>query len=200
MVQGETLQLGLFDEHNLFEFSHADYPGERLIACRNPVLGRLRGHKRQALLEATRKELEKIQSSVASGRLTGRAKIGVRVGRVVNKYKVAKHVALDIGESDFKFSLREEQIAAEAALDGVYVIRTSVVPVQMSAPDTVRSYKALCEVERAFRSMKSIDLKIRPIHHRLPHPAGESRHYRAQYLPHPRRETRGTHFPDRYRP
>ena len=167
LVQGETLQLGLFDEHNLFEFSHEDYPGERLIACRNPVLGRLRGHKRQALLEATQKELEKIQSSVASGRLTGRAKIGVRVGRVVNKYKVAKHVTLDIEESDFKFSLREEQIAAEAALDGIYVIRTSVAPVKMSAPDTVRSYKALCEVERAFRSMKSIDLKIRPIHHRL---------------------------------
>jgi transposase len=167
LVQGETLQLGLFDEHNLFEFSHEDYPGERLIACRNPVLGRLRGHKRQALLEATQKELEKIQSSVASGRLTGRAKIGVRVGRVVNKYKVAKHVTLDIEESDFKFSLREEQIAAEAALDGVYVIRTSVAQAKMSAPDTVRSYKALCEVERAFRSMKSIDLKIRPIHHRL---------------------------------
>jgi hypothetical protein len=167
LVQGETLQLGLFDEHNLFEFSHADYPGERLIACRNPVLGRLRGHKRQALLEATRKELERIQTSVASGRLTGRAKIGVRVGRVVNKYKVAKHVALDIEEKDFKFSLREEQIAAEAALDGLYVIRTSVAKVQMSAPDTVRNYKALCEVERAFRSMKSIDLKIRPIHHRL---------------------------------
>jgi transposase len=167
LVQGETLQLGLFDEHNLFEFSHEDYPGERLIACRNPVLGRLRGHKREALLEATHKELEKIQTSVASGRLTGRAKIGVRVGRVVNKYKVAKHVTLDIEESDFKFSLREEQIAAEAALDGVYVIRTSVAQVKMSAPDTVRSYKALCEVERAFRSMNSIDLKIRPIHHRL---------------------------------
>jgi len=167
LVQGETLQLGLFDEHNLFEFSHEEYPGERLIACRNPVLGRLRGYKREALLEATRKELEKIQTSVRSGRLTGRAKIGVRVGRVVNKYKVAKHVALDIEESDFKFSLREEQIAAEAALDGLYVIRTSVPEAQMSAPDTVRSYKALCEVERAFRSMKSIDLKIRPIHHWL---------------------------------
>jgi hypothetical protein len=104
---------------------------------------------------------------VRSGRLTGRAKIGVRVGRVVNKYKVAKHVALDIEEKDFKFSLREEQIAAEAALDGVYVIRTSVTPTKMSAPDTVRNYKALCEVERAFRSLKTVDLKIRPIHHRL---------------------------------
>jgi hypothetical protein len=167
LVQGETLQLGLFDEHNLFEFSHEDYPGERLVACRNPQLGKLRGHKRQALLEATQKELEKIQTSVRSGRLTGRAKIGVRVGRVVNKYKVAKHVALDIEENDFKFSMREEQILAEAALDGVYVIRTSVPQGHMSAADTVRSYKALCEVERAFRSMKSIDLKIRPIHHRL---------------------------------
>jgi transposase len=167
LVQGETLQLGLFDEQNLFEFTHEEYPRERLIACRNPVLGRLRAHKRQALLEATQKELQKIQTSVASGRLTGRAKIGVRVGRVVNKYKVAKHFALQIEESDFTFSLREEQIAAEAALDGVYVIRTSVAEARMSAPDTVRNYKALCEVERAFRSMKSIDLKIRPIHHWL---------------------------------
>jgi hypothetical protein len=107
LVQGETLQLGLFDEKNLFEFSHEDYPGERLVACRNAELGRLRAHKRQALLDATRKELEKIQASVASGRLTGRAKIGVRVGR-------------------------------------------------------------------------------------------ESRHHRAQYLPHPRRETRGSHLPDRH--
>jgi hypothetical protein len=167
LVQGETLQLGLFDEQNLFEFAHEEYPGERLIACRNPVLGRLRGHKRQALLDATRKELEKIQSSVASGRLTGRAKIGVRVGRVVNQYKVAKHVTLEIEEQAFKFSLREEQIAAEAALDGIYVIRTRVAEAQMSAADTVRNYKALCEVERAFRSLKTVDLKIRPIHHRL---------------------------------
>jgi hypothetical protein len=96
------------------------------------------------LLEATQKELEKIQTSVQSGRLTGRAKIGVRVGRVVNKYKVAKHVALDIEEKDFKFSMHEEQILAEAALDGVYVIRTSVPQEHMSAADTVRNYKALC--------------------------------------------------------
>jgi hypothetical protein len=167
LVQGEALQLGLFDERDLFELVHEDYPGERLIACRNPQLGRLRTHKRQALLEATQKELEKIQASVQSGRLEGREKIGVRVGRVVNKYKVAKHFALTIEQKDFKFRLREDQIGAEAALDGVYVLRTSVAKAQMSAADAVRNYKSLCEVERAFRSMKSIDLKIRPIHHRL---------------------------------
>ncbi|MGH8208645.1 MAG: IS1634 family transposase [Steroidobacteraceae bacterium] len=167
LVQGEALQLGLFDERHLFELSHEDYPGERLIACRNPELGKLRGYKRQALLEATKKELEKIKTSVESGRLAGRDTIGVRVGRVLNKYKVAKHFELTIEDNAFTFSLRAEQIAAEAALDGVYVIRTSVPKAQMSAADTVRNYKALCEVERAFRSMKSMDLKIRPIHHRL---------------------------------
>lgn len=167
LVQGEVLQLGLFDERNLFELAHEEYPGERLIACRNPELGKRRGHKRQALLDATQKELEKIKKSVQSGRLEGREKIGVRVGRVVNKYKVAKHFALNIEEKAFKFGVREDQVASEAALDGVYVLRTSVAKAQMSAADTVRNYKALCEVERAFRSLKSIDLKIRPIHHRL---------------------------------
>lgn len=167
LVQGEVLQLGLFDERHLFELAHAQYPGERLIACRNPELGRLRGYKRQSLLAATQKELEKIQASIKSGRLKTRAKIGVRVGRVVNKYKVAKHFSLTIEENDFTFSVLDEHVTAEAALDGVYVIRTSVPQAQMSAADTVRNYKALCQVERAFRTMKSIDLKIRPIHHWL---------------------------------
>jgi transposase len=167
LVQGGELQLGLFDERNLFEFSHPEFPGERLMACRNVELGRLRAHKRQALLEATERELQKVQTCVESRALAGRDKIGVRVGKVLNKYKVGKHFALSIEERSFTFNRLEQQIAAEAALDGLYVIRTSVPNKQMTSAEAVRSYKALAEVERAFRSMKTIDLHIRPIHHRL---------------------------------
>ena len=167
LVAGGGLQLGLFDARNLFELSHEDYPGERLVACRNAELQKLRAHKRESLLQATEKELEKVRTMVVRGRLRGRDQIGVRVGKVVNKYKVAKHFTLEIADDRFAFARREEQIAAEAALDGIYVIRTSLPAAQMSAEDTVRSYKALSDVERAFRAMKTIDLKVRPIHHRL---------------------------------
>lgn len=167
LVMGEALQLGLFDERHLFELTHPDYPGERLIACRNPELAKLREHKRRALLQATQQELEKIRTRVERGRLKGQAAIGLTVGRVLNKYKVGKHFALEISEQSFSFHPREAQIAAEAALDGIYVIRTGLPKKQMSAPDVVRSYKALAEVERAFRSLKTVDLKVRPIHHRL---------------------------------
>ncbi len=167
LVQGGDLQLGLFDERNLFEFSHPDFPSERLVACRNAELGRLRAHKREALLAATEEELRKVQTRIENGSLVGRDKIGVRVGKVVNKYKVGKHFALSIEESGFTFERLDQQIAAEAALDGLYVIRTSVPKKQMSSAEAVRSYKALAEVERAFRAMKTIDLHIRPIHHRL---------------------------------
>jgi len=167
LVQGGELQLGLFDERNLFEFSHPDFPNERLMACRNVDLGKLRAHKRQALLEATEKELQKVRARIENGSLVGRDKIGVRVGKVVNKYKVGKHFALTIEETWFEFKRLEKQIAAEAALDGLYVIRTSVPKKHMTSAEAVRSYKALAEVERAFRSMKTIDLHIRPIHHRL---------------------------------
>ena len=167
LVEGETLQLGLFDERNLMELAHPDYPGERLVACRNPQLAKLRAHKRHALLEATEKELQKVRASVAAGRLKGSDKIGLRVGRVVNKYKVAKHFELTIEDRRFDFKALEEHIAAEAALDGIYVIRTSVPKKRMSAADAVRNYKALANVERAFRALKTVDLKVRPIHHRL---------------------------------
>jgi len=167
LVQDGALQLGLFDERNLFEFSHPDFPNERLMACRNVDLGKLRGHKREALLQATEKELQKVCARIENGSLAGRDKIGVRVGKVVNKYKVGKHFALTIEESGFRFQRLEKQIAAEAALDGLYVIRTSVAKKQMNSAEAVRSYKALAEVERAFRSMKTIDLHIRPIHHHL---------------------------------
>jgi len=167
LVEQQGLQLGLFDERNLFEIVHPDYPGERLIACRNRELAKLRTHKRQALLEATAKQLDKVRAMVERGRLRGRGPIGVRVGKVVNQYKVAKHFALEIEDERFAFRQLEQQIAAEASLDGIYVIRTSVPAPEMDAPEVVRSYKALAQVERAFRSLKTVDLKIRPIHHRL---------------------------------
>jgi transposase len=167
LVEGEALQLGLFDKRNLFELTHPDYPGERLMACRNVELGKLRAHKRRSLLEATTKELEKVRAMVGRGDLLGAGRIGIRAGRVVNKYKVAKHFDLTIDDARFDFVFREDNVAAEAALDGIYVIRTSLSKSQMSTAETVRSYKALAEVERAFRTLKTVDLEIRPIHHRL---------------------------------
>ena len=167
LVQTGHLQLGLFDERNLCEFAHPDFPGERLVACRNPELAKLRAHKRQALLDATVKELEKVRRMVARGTLRGRDAIGIRVGKVVDKYKVAKHIALAIADDRLDFSRKEAQIAAEAALDGLYVVRTSVPPERLGAADAVRHYKRLSQLERAFRSLKTLDLKVRPIHHRL---------------------------------
>jgi len=165
VAQGH-LQLDLFDELNLLELSSPDYPGERLVACRNPQLATLRAHKREELLAATERSLAQIKARVDAAKLKGADAIGLRVGRVVNQYKVAKHFELTIGEASFTFQRKRESIAAEAALDGIYIIRTSVASARMDAADCVRSYKALANVERAFRSLKSIDLKVRPIHHR----------------------------------
>jgi hypothetical protein len=169
LLDGGHLQLGLFDERNLFELSCPDYPDERLVACRNPELAKLRSHKRQSLLEATTKELTKVKTMVERGRLrdADAAAIGVRVGKVINKYKVAKHFALDIADGRFEFQIVDEEVKAEAALDGIYVIRTSVPEQRLSAADTVRSYKLLTNVEHAFRTLKTVDLHVRPIHHRL---------------------------------
>jgi len=167
MLEDGTVQLGLFDERNLFELTHPQFPGERLIACRNAQLAQLRAHKRQALLQATAAELEKVRSMVARKRLRGADQIGVRVGRVVNKYKVAKHFELEIEDERCSFRIREDQVAAEARLDGIYILRTSVAEQTMDPAQVVRSYKSLAQVERAFRSLKTVDLKIRPIHHRL---------------------------------
>jgi transposase len=167
LVEGGHLQIGLFDERNLFELSAPDYPGERLVACRNAELAELRSHKRQSLLDATTKELDKVKRMVERRRLRGKGEIGVRVGKVVNKYKVAKHFVLDIHEDRFDFRIDEEQVAGEAALDGIYIVRTCVGKRRMTAAEAVRNYKQLSSVERAFRSMKTVDLKIRPIHHRL---------------------------------
>jgi len=166
LVEGGGLQLGLFDERNLFEFTHPAYPGERLIACRNAELLKLRAHKRRSLIAATIKELEKVRQMVVRASLRGKDQIGVRVGTVVNKYKMQKHFALKINEASFSYSLRENAVAQETALDGIYVIRTSLSTEQLDSAETVRRYKSLAEVERAFRSLKTLDLKIRPIHHR----------------------------------
>lgn len=167
LVEDKTLQPDLFDERNLLELTHPDYPGERLVACRNPELKKLRGHKREDLLVATEESLRKIQVRVEAGRLTGRDQIGLKVGAIVNRYKMAKHFTLDIQDTAFSFTRQTEAIAAEAALDGLYIIRTSVVAERMTADTCVRHYKSLAQVERAFRSMKTLDLTIRPIHHRL---------------------------------
>jgi len=255
LVDSGALQMGLFDDRNLFELAHPDFPGERLVACHNPELAQRRKGKRKSLLEATAKELDKVRGMVARGRLQGqdaigarvrkilkkyavgkhykldirdngfccevdeekvvadlaaqnrgnpglteerlarskrhieainkqlntvhqrieqgrlhgKDKIGVRVGKVLNKYKVGKHFKLDISNDAFDFQFDEEKIAAEAALDGIYVVRTSLPKERMSAADTVRSYKLLSQVERAFRSFKTVDLMVRPIHHRLEH-------------------------------
>ena len=167
LIEQGQLQLGLFDETNLLELSSPEYPGERLVACRNPQLAKLRAHKREELLCATEKNLDKIKVRVDAAKLAGQDAIGVRVGKVINQYKVAKHFELTIGEATFSFGRKPESIAAEAALDGLYIIRTSVPAQQMEAADCVRNYKSLANVERAFRSLKTIDLKVRPIHHRL---------------------------------
>jgi transposase len=252
LVTGGVIQMGLFDERNLFELIHAEFPGERLVACRNPELATRRAHKRKSLLEATVRELERIRRMVQQGRvhgqhdigvrvrkilekysvgkhykldirddgfdfevdqdkiaaevalqckspesatrrldkcrrhiaaiaeqldtvrqriqrgrLHGRDDIGVRVGKVVNKYKVGKHFTLDIQDDRFDFEVDQQKVASEAALDGIYVVRTSLSEQRMSAEDTVRNYKLLGQVERAFRSLKTLDLRVRPIRHRL---------------------------------
>jgi len=158
----------LFDQTDLAEISSEDFPGQRLIVCRNPLLADERSRKREELLQATEKELDKIVAATRRDRqrLQGADKIGLRIGRVLNKYKVGKHFDLEITETSFAFSRKQDQILDEAALDGIYIVRTDVPEEDLSAQDTVRVYKSLSVVERAFRTMKTIDLKVRPIHHR----------------------------------
>jgi hypothetical protein len=159
------LQMSLFDQVTLAEISHAHYPGERLVACRNPALATQRARRRLALLEANDTELSKIVAAVVAGRLAGAGKIGIRVGKVVGRYKMAKHYSLTITEDTFAFTRDQDAITAEAALDGIYVIRTTMAPEQMDAAKVVATYKSLARVERDFRSIKAIDLDLRPIHH-----------------------------------
>ena len=167
LMNGGAIQLGLFDQRNLFELSHPDYPGERLVACRNPELAFRRTTKRQALLEATSRELDKVQGMIDRGSLKQKEKIGLRVGRIINKFKMAKHFILDIDERHLSYQIDEKKVIEEASLDGIYIIRTSLAQEVLSPEDAVRYYKDLSHVEQAFRSIKTMDLLVRPIHHRL---------------------------------
>ena len=169
LLQGGALQLSLFDQRDLAEISDPAYPGERLIACRNPLMAEERAHKRTELLAATEQALNQIAAATQRPRnpLRGKARIALRVGGVLGRYKMRKHFNLRIEETSFSFTRDEASIAREAALDGIYVIRTSVPAAALPAEQAVRNYKRLAVVERAFRSLKSVDLKVRPIHHRL---------------------------------
>ena len=171
LVDEGALQLSLFDERNLAEITSEAYPGERLVVCQNPHVARERARKREALLQSTEEELAKVKASVDNprGRLHGKPAglIGERAGRVVNRFKVAKHFQLLIEDGRFAYARDEQAIAAEAALDGFYVLRTSVGKDELSAQAVVRAYKQLAHVEQAFRAIKGPELEIRPVHHRL---------------------------------
>ena len=164
---GGPLQPTLFDEQDLAEISHPDYPGERLVACRNPFLAAERARKRSELLAATETILAPVAAAVAAGRLHGADKIGLRIGKVVNTYKMAKHFEVAITDSSLTITRKSEQIEAEAALDGIYVIRTSVPATTLDTAGVVGAYKNLAHVERDFRTIKVDDLDLRPIYHRL---------------------------------
>jgi hypothetical protein len=167
LVRDGALQLTLFDQTDLAEITSPDFPGERLVACMNPFLEAERARKRESLLAATEADLEKIAVACARARrpLRGKDKVALRAGKVLNRRKVAKHFVIDIGDDQFSYRRNQDSITAEAALDGIYVLRTSVGPGDLDTPDVVSSYKALAQVERAFRAF-STDLDIRPIRHR----------------------------------
>jgi len=168
LVRQGHLQLGLFDERNLVEVIDEDnHPGERLVCCRNPLVAEERRRKRAALLEATERGLEEVKRRVDHGTLRGAAAIGLAVGAVWKRYKVQKHFQLEIADARCGYRRDQARIDSEAALDGIYVLRTSVAEAELEGPDVVRSYKQLKEAERAFRTLKSRDLEIRPIGHRL---------------------------------
>jgi hypothetical protein len=161
------LQLSLLDEQDLAEITSPDFPGERLVCCRNPVLAAERARKREDLLAATEKLLAPVAARVQAGRLAGAAKIGVETGKVINKYKAGKHFDVAITDTSLTVTRKQPQIDAEAALDGIYVLRTPVPEDQLDAPGVVTAYKNLSRVERDFRSIKADDLDLRPVFHRL---------------------------------
>jgi transposase len=168
LVENGALQLSLLDEKNLAEITSPDYAGERLVVCHNPLLEEERKRKREALLKATEKSLAKIAKEVGRRKKKplAAAEIGVKVGKVLGRYKMGKHLECKIGEGSFAWSRRQDSIEQEAKRDGIYVLRTSEPAERLTAEDTVRSYKSLAEVERAFRCLKGIDLLVRPIRHR----------------------------------
>jgi hypothetical protein len=167
MADDGPLQLSLFDQQDLAEITSPDYPGERLIACRNPVLAADRARKREDLLAATEKLLAPLINRVQAGRLAGAGPIGVEVGKVISTYKTGKHFAVTITDTTLAVTRKQDQIAAEAALDGFYVLRTPVPADELDAPAVVAAYKNLKYVERDFRHIKSDDLDLRPVFHRL---------------------------------
>jgi hypothetical protein len=167
MAEDGPLQLSLFDQQDLAEITSPDFPGERLIACRNPVLAADRARKREDLLQATEKLLAPILARVRAGRLTGAGPIGVEVGKVISKYKTGKHFEITITEDSLAIERRQDRIHAEAALDGFYVLRTPIPAGELDAAGVVAAYKNLKYVERDFRHIKSDDLDLRPVFHRL---------------------------------
>jgi transposase len=169
LMNSGALQLTLFDTRDMASITSPDFPGERLVVCRNPDLAALRGHKREELLAATEKDLTAIKTRVARKRdpLRGTAEIALAVGEVLNKYKMKKHFDLTITDDAFSFARKTAEIAAEAATDGLYVVRTSLSEATFGDADTVRSYKSLAGVERAFRCIKTVDLNVRPVYHWL---------------------------------
>jgi len=168
LVNSGDLQLSLFDERHLAEISSPRFPGERLVVCKNPALAQDRARKREELLLATERELDKVVEASRAGRLKAEDAIGVRVGKIVGRYKVGKHFQLHIADKHFSYQRDVDRIAAEAALDGVYVIRAGGVgPDKLADTELVGSYKLLAGAERAFKTMKSVDIQVRPVHHRL---------------------------------
>lgn len=167
LVEAGSLQLSLFDKRDLAEISDPSYPGERLVVCKNPLLAEQRSRKRRELLAATERELETVAKAVARATrpLRGKAQIGLRVGKLMGRFKMGKHFKLTITDDNFQYERDVEAIAAESSLDGIYVVRTTVAAKHLSAEKVVQSYKRLANVERAFRSLKTVDLHIRPIHH-----------------------------------
>ena len=161
------LQMSLSGDQNFAEITDARYPGERLICCRNPALAAQRAAKRESLLAATEEELDKIRASVQAGRLKDADKIGIKVGKVINKRKVGKHFITSIADGQLEFRRDQEKIGAEAALDGIYVIRTSATAEKLATAETVEAYKDLGNLERDFWSMKAEDIDLRPIYHYL---------------------------------
>jgi Transposase DDE domain len=169
LVKEGSLQLSLFDQANLAEIESPDYPGERLVVCRNPLVAAERARKREDLLAATEAALAPISERVEAGTLAGAAEIALAVGQVIGKRKVKKHFELEISDGHFAYPRRQAQIEEEAALDGFYVLRTNLAADALAAPDVVRSYKQLAHAERAFRTLKGPELEIRPIRHRREH-------------------------------
>jgi len=187
-LKRSELKPPLCDEPRLDESASADYPVERLIVCRNPLVGEERARKREALLAATEEALRAIEERVARGTLRGTAEIGLAVGAVWNRYRVRKHFRVEIADESLRVERKQQEIAAEASLDGIYILRTSVTETELDAADVVRSYKQLAQVERAHRTLKGPDLELRTIHHR------PEQRVRAPRLPRPPRP-RARHDP-----